>query len=390
MIATKLPLVTEFTSTGTGEKYAYHTENMTRLSRGEVPGPILTHIMPTGRCQHVCGYCSVSTRDTSLSLPFSTITGYLDILCPLNLKAVILSGGGNPILYKCKETGKDLNDVIDECHKRGLEVGLITNGMPLKEHPDGRKSWKTIRPETLDKCTWIRISMSGLDHPEKEVFVPDLDQTKTTLGFSYIFHDLYQEPEDKNHGQVSTLLDLKHELKDGEAVYGKDRLPWLEKEFKFYVDKYKPRYFRLLCNCLEPDKIPERHKILTEVANRVDPNILFSQNKPPCAPEKCFLGYIHPVLCEDSYIRPCDSVSLTTADIAYKEGRSEHKFGNPWIVCHWSEIGDLYKQPLHSLVDSKKWCGGCVFSHQNSMLIKVSGGFMPPMPNSKPLHVNFV
>src|SRR6185437_11604362 len=98
------------------------------------------------------------------SLPFSTVTGYLETLLRYGLKSVILSGGGNPILYKCKETGANFNDAVDWIHAQGLEIGLITNGMSLrvyetyldKTHARGvvrleRRSWKTVRPETLDK-----------------------------------------------------------------------------------------------------------------------------------------------------------------------------------------------------------------------------------------------
>lgn len=127
---------------------------------------------------------------------------------------------------------KDFNDVVNLIHSRGLEIGLITNGVNMKEYSCGRTSWVTVKPETLDKCTWIRISMSGLDHEEKEVYVPDIDPTKTTLGFSYVYHDTYIEPKELNHGKVSTIEDLITPLvpDDGRVIYGKDRLPWIQEK----------------------------------------------------------------------------------------------------------------------------------------------------------------
>ena len=168
------------TFTSTGAKFFAHQEAMTKLRNGRGQ-PIVTHVMLTDVCNHTCAFCSVQHRAGD-SLRFDDVLTYLDILQKYGLKAVILSGGGNPILYRCKETGKNFNDVVDAIHKRGLEIGLITNGMPLKLHDHfvyyemgirriGRESWVTVRPSTLDKLAWVRISMAGLDHDENEVYV---------------------------------------------------------------------------------------------------------------------------------------------------------------------------------------------------------------------------
>ena len=165
-----------------GYKFFAHQEAMKNLQNGKGQA-ITTHLMLTDICNAKCAFCSVASRPGD-SLAFDDIMAYLDILLRYGLKSVILSGGGNPILYKCKKTGKNFNHVVDAIHAKGLEIGLITNGMPLKSYPyqtgeasDGqtegvmRRSWTTVRPETLDKLTWIRISMAGLDHAEREVYV---------------------------------------------------------------------------------------------------------------------------------------------------------------------------------------------------------------------------
>lgn len=368
--------------TSTGSKFFFHQEAMSKLKNGEGK-PITSHIMITDYCNHSCSFCSVLTR-VGDTLPFGVIEGYLDQLTPLGLKAVILSGGGNPILYKCKETKKNFNDVVNMIHGRGLEIGLITNGVKMKQYPDGRTSWITVNPETLDKCTWIRISMSGLDHEEKEVYVPDIDPAKTTLGFSYIYHDTYIEPKELNHGKVSTIADLITPLVpyDGRVIYGKDRLPWIQEKITEYVNKNNPVYVRLLPNCLEVDKIKGRCDELQTVANEINPDVVFVQYKPPQAPKNCWLGYVHPVLNSDQFVYPCDSVVLNT--------EANHKFANPWRICHWSEIGELYSKPISSLVDSQKLCPGCVFTKTNELLDDVVNGMETPMPEIVPTHPNFI
>lgn len=370
------------TFTSTGHKFFAHQEAMWKLGHGKGQ-PVVSHVMLTDVCNHSCSFCSVQARAGD-SLLFDTVVKYLDILQPLGLKAVILSGGGNPILYKCHLSGKNINDVVDAIHERGLEIGMITNGMPLRLF-GSRESWGTVKPETLDKLTWLRISMSGLDHKEEEVFVPDIDPAKTTLGFSYVAHDIYEEPSDPYHGKVSRPNDLI----SGDRNRAPDRpfelrIPLLTQQIRHYVDTYSPRYVRLLPNCLEPDLIPRRCKDLEKMAGEINPDVVFVQHKPPKAPKACYLGYIHPVLNCDGYVYPCDSCVLNES--AY------HSFANAWRVCHWSKIGDIYAQPVRSLIsDPARFCPGCVFTNSNEILGGVVDGTADITPPATiPLHVNFV
>lgn len=380
--------------TSTGAKFFAHQEVMNNLRNGKGQ-PIVTHVMLTDICNHTCAFCSVAARGGD-SLNYLDVMEYLDILIKYGLKAVILSGGGNPILYKCKHTGCNFNDVVRNCRLRGLEVGLITNGMPLVTYKSldtynyiGRQSWKSVFPETLDMLTWVRISMSGLDHPENEVYVPDIDPEKTALGFSYVAHDVYNEPEDPHHGKVSRQLDLISGNRGRPAdKYFEERVEELTIRFIEYVTKHKPRYLRLLPNCLEPDLIPLRvqqlEKVCKQINFSVNREVAFVQNKPPKAPKACYLGYIHPVLNCDGYVYPCDSCVLNEA--------AGHQFANPWRICKWNEIGKIYEQPVKSLIeDPGKTCPGCVFSRSNELLqLVVDGRGDLPVPHERPYHLNFV
>lgn len=399
--------------TSTGAKFFHHQEAMQGLRNGK-PQVVTTHAMLTDLCNHSCAFCSVHHRAGD-SLAYDDVMAYLDILQRYGLKSVILSGGGNPILYKCKTTGKNFNDVVDAIHGRGLEIGLITNGMPLRrfEHrqvyidrsfkppqqtvtSSFRDSWGTVRPETLDKLTWVRISMAGLDHEEMEVFVPDIDRTKTTLGFSYVAHDIFGEPEDKAHGKVSTPGDLIVLDRPNQKVWKlADRTQHLATLFTHYCKVYKPEYLRVLPNCLEPHLIPERCIILQAMCDQVNTTVgrqvAFVQQKLPHAPKNCWIGYVHPVLSTDGLVYPCDSVVLAAAEVAYGQKRSEHKFNNQWAICHWSEVEKLFTEPIHSLVDSQRMCKGCVFHQQNAILEGVVDGTTDIAPPTEtPTHANFV
>jgi hypothetical protein len=376
MLMTSLP--TSFTSTG--EKLLFHQEAMENL-RNKKGFPISCWIAPTDVCNAKCSFCSVGERPGDV-LPMRVINGFLNQLIPLGLKSVTLSGGGNVLLYKCPETKTDFNGLAASIHERGLELAMITNGMPMVEYPDGRKSWKTARPEVLDYFTWIRISMAGLDHPEKTVHVPDIDPSKTTLGFSWIMSDSYEEPSHK-HGWVSTPEDIRTPMENRKVLLADDRLPWIEEQIGSYVNKHNPGYVRLLCNCLQPDRIPERHSLLKAMAERINPSVCFSQFKPPRQPvHKCAKVYTRPCLNACGTVFACDSVVLNKT--------AGHKFGSQWGVCRWDEVGELFAKPIRQVIGDSI-CPGCVFSDQVDLIGEVINGAKIPIPEGNPPeHLSFI
>lgn len=373
-------LASSFTSDTS--KFFWHQDVMEAMRNGQGK-PIVSHIMPTDLCDRFCAFCSVQRREKD-HLSLEQVRVYLEQLVPLGLKAVIISGGGNPLLSKCKESGSGFNEYIELIHSFGLQIGLICNGLKMKKYPCGRTSWITCKPETLDKISWIRISMAGLDHDDKTVAVPDIDPTKTTLGFSYVYHDIYIEPADRWHGRVSVPEEVTTPLKenDNRIILGVDRKDWLTEQIKSYVDQYQPKYVRLIPNCLEPKKIDQRCKELQEMADIINPEVAFVQWKPPAAPKNCWLGWVHPVLVPSGDVLPCDSCCLNPS--------AGHSFGNPWKVARWDNIGEMYKRKIHSLVDPQKWCSGCVFTRQNEVLEAVVNGGNTPQPDTEPFHSAFV
>lgn len=367
-------LATSFTSTG--EKLFYHQEAMQKLRDGKGM-PIVTHIMPTDVCNFKCAFCSVQHRAGD-SLTMAQIAEYLGQLVPLGLKAVILSGGGNPLLWR---DGKyDFNALAEYIYGCGLEIGLITNGLPLIEE-DGRMTWKGIKTATLDKCTWVRISLSGWDHAQDRCDTPDLDPARTTLGGSYVLHDIYEEPADKKHGRVSTKFDVV--TPNQKVTYGADRLPRLKEQMREWNDRYHPRYVRLLSNCLEPELIPERTKLLQTLADDIDSTVFFVQSKIPRQPHACYKGYGHMVANCDGWCYACDSVVL--------QRTANHKFGSAWRVCKMSEVGAFYAKPITQNVPNNI-CPQCVFSAQVDLIADIVENKIPtPLPQGPPpAHVNFV
>lgn len=374
-------MLNEFTSTSS--KLPWHRDIIDGLheNRGV---PKVSGIFITDTCQHKCAFCSTANRGKD-SLSIRQIEAYVDQLVPLGLKAVILSGGGNPILYKCRETQSDFNDLVVMLNGKGLQLGLITNGLKnMVQYPDGRTSWKTVRPDVLDMLTWVRISLSAWDHGE-EVEIPDINPNLTALGGSWVYHDQYREPLDR-HGKVSRPEDLHTPMQPGDeatrVIWGRDRLPFIKEKMKELFAKHPFSYIRTLPNCYEVEKIPQRCAELEQMSIEIDPRLIV-QFKPPSPHTCCLLGYSHPVLWPSGEVTPCDSVTLLDA-----ANRSQG--GSAYVIAKWDTIHELYKKPVHSLIDPMVHCQKCVFGAQNRALDAIWKGADPQPVGNEPLHKNFI
>lgn len=299
--------------TSTGEKLLRHPEVLKKIRTEHRASPIVMHIMPTSQCNLRCSYCSVKDRETTDILDLEkTIIPTVDELKSRGLKAAIISGGGEPLMYK------QFPQMVEYLFLRDLEVGLITNGTLLER----------CDPELLDQLKWMRISLNECAFDKislpKQVVHP-------TLGFSYIV----TPQDDLSLGRVKEL-----------------------------VKEFQPEYVRLLPDCAQPlENLLAEHVRVGKVAQELGAPF-FHQFKVPKTPEKCYLGYVHPVLYCDGNIYPCDSLVLND--------HSNQQFKKDFILCDAKDIGKLYDEPMHSLVDTKKMCPGCVFERQNQTLINVA------------------
>lgn len=100
-------------------------------------------------CNHKCPYCAHRNRTKDLLFPKELIDPVVEDLVKMNVKAVVFSGGGEPLMN---------NDIcyamyaIKNCNDK-IDIGLITNGSRLNK--------KEIRETITDYCTWVRISVDA-------------------------------------------------------------------------------------------------------------------------------------------------------------------------------------------------------------------------------------
>lgn len=332
----------ESSFTSTGEKILFHKKAIADL-RNMKNHPIVLHVMPTEVCNLRCIFCSVSQRGENgklyPDLKINQIKKVVRNFKKMGLKAVILSGGGEPTLYP------HINELLEFLYKEKLEIGLISNGVSLKK----------IKPKNLHYLTWIRISINSLDYLD-DIEIPKLNSKKTTLGFSYIWN----------------------------SFTTKKIINKIQKKIREISSYNKVEYVRLLPDCnLETQELEKAHNKLRGIAKKLG-SPFFHQYKIHKRPAECHLGRVHPVLYTDGYIYPCDSLVLNSP-------ADDKKFHRDYALCKWDEINEYYRKKIEgTLIDTKK-CPHCVFSRQNALLSEIINTDKDlPVVNKKLKHVNFI
>jgi len=238
--------------TSTGIKFWLHPEKMQNYRDGNPRTIISTHISPEGACNLDCSYCSVHKRTQSERLKLDDIKGYVQLLKGHGLKAVILTGGGEPTSYK------HFNELVEFLHSEGLKIGLITNGTLAK------------RVKVWDLFSWVRVSLNIFDGWEEKISIPKLN---CTVGCSYIHTGNKAEVE-----RISAL-----------------------------ATKLNAEYIRVLPDCRNVN-LPMWHK---EIDSIFDDRFMhqYKIHKTPKT-SICHQSYFRPYLHESGYVFPCDSVVL--------------------------------------------------------------------------------
>lgn len=130
-----------------------HADVLNDIREGKRVAPIYIRIKPTNYCNHKCYYCSYA--DTKLGLrdsvnshdqiPWQKMKEIISDISDIGVKAVTLSGGGEPLIYPyIIETMTKLLDA-------GIDLSVITNGQLLK---DGQA-------EVLADAKWVRVSLDS-------------------------------------------------------------------------------------------------------------------------------------------------------------------------------------------------------------------------------------
>jgi len=323
--------------TSTGIKFWRHQQQMLEFRKpfdGSARNTVVsTHISPEGKCNLKCPYCSVTYRDTHSRISLERIKEYVNDLSSRGLKAVILTGGGEPTLYP------HFNELVQWIKfEKGLSVALITNGTLIERRVD---------PLTLSCFSWIRVSINVFTGWENKIKLPTehLD-SNCIVGCSFVWTSEHE----------STEFDTS------------DRYDLLKKIAKV-ADNVGAQYVRVLPNCLlEQKQLVEQHVSLNRVLENFNDQRFFQQYKVHGAPEcnTCHQSYFRPYLSEEAFedgepgtVYPCDSVVLN---------ESVTHFAKKYQLCKPENVLDYMDGKIKHKFNASKDCGGCVFTDNVNML----------------------
>lgn len=163
-----------------GDKLLQHADVLYSIQYEDTFKPITVQLAPCEICDSDCPFCSVAARPLKSFIPFEKMVKMLEDFRTLGAKAVEITGGGNPLLYRDKEAGKDINDVIEVAAKLGFDVGIITNTEKFERH---------LNPRVYDHINWIRVSLIKLDEGKDPEDYDFGSFPRDRIGVSYIIYD---------------------------------------------------------------------------------------------------------------------------------------------------------------------------------------------------------
>lgn len=124
------------------------------IKRGEaIPQPALVTVDPINSCNFNCSWCnSARVKNRGGAISKQTLVRLADVLGEWHgsphwskgVGAVCIAGGGEPLL------NKDIGVFIEHCYKRGIEIGVVTNGYYID---------RFIEPLSL--CTFVGVSLDA-------------------------------------------------------------------------------------------------------------------------------------------------------------------------------------------------------------------------------------
>lgn len=323
--------------TSTGIKFWCHEEQMKNYKDGNPNTIISTHISPEGRCNLLCDYCSVTHRKVHHRIELDTIKRYITTLKKYGLKAVIVTGGGEPTLYP------HINDLLVWLKDQNLDVGMINNGT------------QTNRVKHWDLLSWVRVSLNIFNDWENKITFPmDEVSEDCIVGGSFVYTN-------QNMDTMKRVSDL--------------------------ANKIGFKYVRILPNCLlEQGGLINSHNELDEMLVKINNPIFFHQQKLHATPntEICHQSFFRPYLSEANggTVYPCDSVVLNDA-IA--------EFSEKYAICLAEDVEKYILGEIKPKFKPCDDCSGCVFETNIMMLDKWKNDGIPTIVEcNKMNHRNFV
>jgi hypothetical protein len=341
-----------------GDKLLQHTDVLYSIQNDKKFKPITIQLSPCETCSSGCPFCSVAERPLKSYMPFSDIKKTLEDFKQLGAKSIEITGGGEPLLYKDKETGADINSIIEYASSLNYNIGIITNSSTLKR----------IKKENYDKIDWIRISLIKLDEGVDPEDFDFCGFPETKMGFSYI---IYEGEEG-----TGTRLGKPYIPTNAETIRRIVKVLELHSTVKFV---------RIAGNCLIKGNNAQIRTQFKQVIDEIDTlNKIFikdiGEDDSPFE-DGCYVGMIRPYVAPDPHGTGKYQVYICTSHVLNKQNYdldySLCDVDN--IIATWQRLSDNYAEKGYPY-EVKNNCGQdwtdsckyCYYKFNNKILHTVA------------------
>jgi len=342
-----------------GDKLLQHTDVLYSIQEKRQFRPITVQIAPTEACESDCPFCSVAARPMKRYLPFEKMEKCLEDFRSLGAKSIELTGGGNPLLYRDRKTGENINNVVEKAAQLGFNIGIITNSHNLQ----------VLDPSLYDSINWIRVSLIKLDEGKAPEDYDFNGFPENKLGFSYIIYETGGVPD---------------ELSKTGRVYPGTNTETVEKMARLVELHPDVKFVRIAGNCLikgNNEAVRDEYKDIIDAVDQYGKFFIKDIGVNDSAFNAgCYVGMIRPYIAPsttsaDYMVYTCTSHVLNTR--TYDPDYALCTIDD--IVPAWKEMNERfatkgypYEVKSNSGQDWHETCKFCYYNNNNRLLHTVA------------------
>ncbi|MEU6401526.1 radical SAM protein [Streptomyces sp. NPDC046985] len=168
--------------------------------------PLVVDLDPTTVCDLACPECISSQVLHHGQIGQDRIVRLAHELAESDVRAVILIGGGEPLLHRA------IGRIIEVLHGAGIQLGLVTNGTQIHRHIDqlaGMLSWVRVSVDAGSADTFQAFRPSRGKHSAFPQVIDNMrllaSRKQGRLGYSFLLMQRSDEDgktADSNYGEV--------------------------------------------------------------------------------------------------------------------------------------------------------------------------------------------
>jgi len=184
-------------------------------------GPEVVEFDPTTACNLGCPECISGSLLGAGGFSRSSILSILDSFVKLNVKAVVLIGGGEPMMHPMIE------EIISFLHEHDIHVGITTNGLFIEKYLDliaAKVSWIRVSVDAATKDTFKKVRPDKFGNSLFDELIRQMrllgrhPDRKCTFGYSMLlltrFRPAVDSPDEVEFTNVTELYDAAKLAKD--------------------------------------------------------------------------------------------------------------------------------------------------------------------------------